>query len=106
MAKVSTGKPFLALLLIAGAPPPQDPEEAGRLQMAHLQHLFQLEAEGKISVFGPMTTDERLKGLIIFNTTSREEVQAWMATDPWVRGGYLGYELYDFFTLPGMKIPG
>ena len=105
MAQVSTGKPYVVLLLVAAAPPPADPEETGRLQMAHLQYLFRLHAEGKTSIFGPMTTDERLRGLIIFNTADKEEVRAWMADDPWIRGGYLSYELYDYFTLPGLSIP-
>lgn len=106
MMKVATGKPFLVLLLTTGpTPPPADAEEAGRLQMAHLQHLFALHASGRSCIFGPMTTDERLRGIIIFNTTDKEAVREWMADDPWIRGGYLDYELYDWFTLPGMKIP-
>ena len=106
MQKVSTGKPFTALFLIAGKPAPEDEKLANQLQLEHLAHLFSLEAEGKSCVFGPMINDERMKGIIIFNTTNKDDIRQWMADDPWIKGGYLTYELYDWFTIPGQKIPG
>ena len=104
MQKVSTGKPFVLLLLITGAPPPEDQEEANHLQMEHLSYLFRLEAEGKSLVFGPTVNDERLRGIIVFNTASKDDVRQWMADDPWIKGGYLTYELYDWFSIPRQGI--
>ena len=54
MQKVSTGKPYVLLLLITGAPPPENQEEANRLQMEHLSYLFRLETEGKSLVSDPL----------------------------------------------------
>ena len=105
MQKVSTGKPFTLLVLLSGRPAPEDPQISGQLQMAHLGHLFSMEAEGKISVFGPVNNDDRMKGIIIFNTTNKEDIYQWMKDDPWIQGGYLRYELYDWFTIPGQRIP-
>ena len=55
MQLVATGKPYTLLILKTGpTPPPQDEAEANRLQMEHLGYLFQMEKEGKSSVFGPI----------------------------------------------------
>lgn len=107
MQKVATGKPFILLLLLTGpTAPPEDQQQTGQLQMAHLSRLFQLEQEGHSCIFGPISNDERLRGLIVFNTTDREKIHGLMADDPWIKGGYLTYELYDWFSIPGQKIPG
>jgi uncharacterized protein YciI len=104
MAKVSTGKPYVLLLLKAGRDPMPE-EDFQQLQMAHLQHLFGLEAEGKAHIFGPVTTEGDLKGLIIFGTADKDEVSAWMQGDPLCDRGIFVYELYDWFAIPGMGIP-
>jgi hypothetical protein len=28
-----------------------------------------------------------------------------MAEDPYIKAGHLKYELYDWFTIPGQKVP-
>jgi uncharacterized protein YciI len=104
MARVSTGKPYVLLLLKAGRDP-MDNEDFQQLQMGHLQHLFGLEAEGKAHIFGPVTTEGDLKGIIIFSTASQDEASAWMQGDPLCDRGIFVYEMYDWFTIPGMGIP-
>ena len=106
MQKLAAGKPFTVLIFLSGKPAPEDESLASQLQMEHLSYLFQMEAEGKCCVFGPMVNDKRLRGLIVFNTASQEDVHQWMSVDPWVKGGYLAYELYDWFSIPGQRIPG
>lgn len=106
MEKVSVGKPFTLLILFAGDPVPDDDALVSQMQLEHLAHLFRLEEEGKSCVFGPISNHEELHGIIIFNTTNREEIHQWMADDPYIKAGHLKYELYDWFTIPGQKIPG
>ncbi|RYY40695.1 MAG: hypothetical protein EOO08_06080 [Chitinophagaceae bacterium] len=105
MAKVGSGKPFVLLLLKAGRDP-MESESFQELQMGHLQHLFGLEAEGKVHLFGPVTTEGDLKGIIVFATASKDEASALMQGDPLCDRGIFVYELYDWFTVPGMGIPG
>ncbi|MDB5196268.1 MAG: hypothetical protein JWP88_639 [Flaviaesturariibacter sp.] len=105
MQTVATGKPFTLLLLVNGKALPKDQMEAGQLQMGHLTHLFTLEREGKASIFGPISNNEKYGGLIIFNTVDKEQIKEWMAEDPFVKGGHFTYELLDWFTIPGQKIP-
>lgn len=104
MQKVSQGKPYILLFLMTGKPLNEEEAVVNELQMRHLAHLFTLEQEGKASVFGPVLNDDRLRGLILFNTANKEEVANWMANDPYIKGGYLTYELHDFFTIPGQQI--
>ena len=104
MQKVSKGKPYTLMFLITGKALELEENIVNQLQMQHLAHLFTLEQEGKASVFGPVSNNERLRGIIIFNTASKEDIAGWMANDPYIKGGYLIYELYDFFTIPGQQI--
>jgi uncharacterized protein YciI len=106
MQKVATGKPFTLLILFAGDPVPDDDMAVTQMQLEHLAHLFTMEDEGKCCVFGPISNHEELHGIIIFNTTNKEDIQKWMADDPYIKAGHLKYELYDWFTIPGQEIPG
>jgi uncharacterized protein YciI len=107
MQVVGKGKSYTLLMLKTGpTPPPADEAESNRLQMEHLAHLFQMEKEGKSSVFGPIVGNETFRGIIIFNTSNKDEIHEWMADDPWVKSGCLVYELLDLFSIPGQKIAG
>ncbi|MFL5739184.1 MAG: YciI family protein [Flavisolibacter sp.] len=105
LEKVSVGKPFTLLLLLAGNPVPDDTNLVNRMQLEHLAHLFTMEHDGKACIFGPISNDEQLHGIIIFNTTNKDDIRQWMSEDPYIKAGHLTYELYDWFTIPGQKIP-
>jgi uncharacterized protein len=105
MQRVATGKPFTLLILFAGDPVPDDDTLVNQMQLGHLAHLFTMEDEGKCCVYGPISNHEELHGIIIFNSTNRDEIHQWMANDPYIKAGHLKYALYDWFTIPGQKIP-
>lgn len=104
MGIVAKGRPFTLLLLLKGTPVPDDEVRVNQMQLEHLAHLFSMEHEGKASVFGPVSNDDQLYGIIIFNTTDKEAIRGWMAEDPYIKAGHLTYALYDWFTIPGQKI--
>jgi uncharacterized protein YciI len=106
MQIVAKGKPFTLLILLSGHPVPDDDALVGQMQLEHLAHLFTMEHEKKCCIFGPISNDERLHGIIVFNSTDKEEIRLWMSTDPYIKAGYLTYELFDWFTIPGQTIPG
>jgi uncharacterized protein YciI len=91
--------------LLPGKPLPQDENLVNQLQVAHLAHLFTLEQQGNVSVYGPIN-HPKLRGIIIFNTNDHEAIAMLMATDPYVQAGYLRYELFDFFSIPGQTLKG
>jgi len=105
MEKVAKGRALTLLILFAGDPVPDDDGLVNQMQLEHLAHLFKLEEEGKSCVYGPISNHEELHGIIIFNTTNKEDIHQWMADDPYIKAGHLKYELYDWFTIPGQKIP-
>ncbi|MDQ3846036.1 MAG: hypothetical protein M3342_18820, partial [Bacteroidota bacterium] len=91
MQKVAKGKLFTLLLLRPGAPLPNGPEKINQLQMGHLAHLFRMEEEGKLSVYGPVMNNQMLNGIIVFNTINKEDIHQWMSDDPNIKAGYLTY---------------
>ena len=105
MQKVAIGKPFTLLILFAGDPVPDDDTVVSQMQLGHLAHLFTMEDEGKCCIYGPISNHDELHGIIIFNTINKEEIHQWMADDPYIKAGHLKYELYDWFTILGQKIP-
>ncbi len=102
---IASGKQYCARLFKAGPNRDQLPEEAEKIQMEHLRYLFQLRAEGKLLINGPILDDPKLKGISIFNTTDAEEVKRLSEEDPAVKAGRLVYEIYHWFGLPGDRLP-
>ena len=103
--KIATGKQYCARLYKTGPNRNQPPAEAEQLQMEHLRYLFQLKAEGKLLINGPVVDDPELKGISIFNTTDKEEVKRLSDGDPAVKAGRLVYEIYLWFGIPGDCLP-
>lgn len=105
MQKVARGKPFTLLIFFAGDPVRDDDSLVNQMQLEHLARLFTMEEEGKCCVYGPISNHEELHGIVIFNTTNKEDIKKWMSDDPYIKAGHLSYELYDWFSIPGQKIP-
>lgn len=104
MAKVAKGKMYTLVLLKSGRSIPKKSQAAEQMQVAHLVHLFTLERDGKISVFGPVMNDPKLRGILVFNSTDAPAIEAELKNDPYIRAGYLKYELLNWFSIPGQKI--
>jgi uncharacterized protein YciI len=104
MAKVAKGKPYTLVFLKSGKKIPTKTLAAQQMQIAHLTNLFTLEQQGKISIFGPIVNDIKLRGIIVFNSTDREYIKNELSNDPYIKAGYLKYELLDWFSIPGQKL--
>jgi uncharacterized protein YciI len=102
---VESGKQYSLRLYKAGPNRDQSPEQADKIQREHLRYLFQLRAEGKLLINGPIIDDPELKGISIFQTTDQEEVKRLSDGDPAVKAGRLVYEIYCWFGLPGDGLP-
>ena len=94
----------LVLLTASGGEPPKD--SAMSWQSQHLQNLFQLHLEKKISVFGPVTgaNPDNLSGIIIFNSTDQNEIKKWISHDPFVAKGIVLLKFYQWFSIPGQQL--
>lgn len=102
---IASGRQYCVRLFKTGSKRDQPPEEMEKIQMEHLRYLFQLRAEGKLLINGPILDDPELKGISIFNTTDIEEVKRLSDADPAVKAGRLVYEIYPWFGLPGDRLP-
>lgn len=102
---VATGRAYCAFFYKAGPHRDLPPAEEEQLQMEHLRYLFQLKAEGKLLINGPVTDDPVLKGIGIFNLTDKEAVKRILDGDPKVKVGWLVYEVHDWFGIPGDSLP-
>ena len=103
--RTSSGKQYCARIYKAGPNRNQPSDEADRIQMEHLRYLFQLRADGKLLINGPVIDDPILKGISIFNTTDIEEVKRLSDGDPAVKAGRVVYEIYHWFGIPGECLP-
>ena len=104
MAKVAKGKMYTLVFLKPGKNIPKKTDADKRMQMDHLLHLFTMEREGKISIFGPVMKNEDIAGIIVFNSTDREFIKSELKNDPYIRSGYLKYDMLDWFSIPGQKL--
>jgi uncharacterized protein YciI len=104
MERVSQGKPYVLLHFRPGKPTPEDKALTDSMQLEHLARLFTLEAQGHSCVFGPVVNNPDLLGIVIFKTTDKELIKTLLSDDPYIKDGYLTYELFDFFTIPGQRI--
>lgn len=104
-ARVERNRWFWLLLFRAGPVRDHDDETAERIQQAHLGHLFELEAAGRLRLFGPVLDAGDLRGIGVVTVPTRAEAEALIADDPAVRAGRLTLEIRPWFTLPGGALP-
>ncbi len=72
---------------------PADKEVAKRLKDEHIAYVKTCCKEGKIHLVGKLVD---AGGLIVFRTETKEEVEAYVAGDPFVRHGARTYEIYEW----------
>jgi uncharacterized protein YciI len=104
-ARVGRNRWFWLLLLMAGPRRDHDEATSERIQREHLRHLFELEADGRLTLFGPVEDAGDLRGIGVLTVPTREEAEAIMADDPAVVAGRLRAEVRPWFTVPGAALP-
>jgi uncharacterized protein YciI len=103
--RVAANRWFWLLLFRPGPDRSQDVATAERIQAEHLAHLFRLEAEGKLTLFGPVLDAGDLRGIGVVTVPTRAEAEVLIAEDPAVRAGRLVLEIRPWFALPGAALP-
>ena len=84
-------------------PPDLPKEKLDQLQEAHLANIRRLAEEKKLLKAGPFEdySGRNVRGMFIFNSQSKEQVQEWVATDPLVKAGRLTPEFLKWFVGKG-----
>lgn len=105
MKQVSKGRQYVLAFLKKGSTETTDTLLQQKLQMEHLQFLFTLKEQKKISIFGPVLNGNDLEGIIIFNSDKIDEVKKILDNEPYMKQGMMKYELFQWFGLPGAVLP-
>jgi uncharacterized protein YciI len=94
----------IARLLSGPTPPLLSAQQEREQQDAHLAHLADLWASGKLIAAGPATGTERLRGVSIF-VCSVEEARALCESDPAVLNGTFVVDYAVWRAPRGMIVP-
>jgi uncharacterized protein YciI len=90
-------KKYVMAFLKRGPNRSASPEEASRLQKAHLDNITRLAEEGKLVLAGPFFGDGDLRGIYVFDVQSIEEAEELTGTDPSIKAGVLEMELLEWY---------
>lgn len=100
--QLASAKAYTLVFLTQGKV--KDDAKAAQNQMPHLQYLFSLKEGGHVSIFGPLTDNSNIRGILIFNVTDIGQVKKLMDGDPHVKAGHLSYEIHPWFGVPGQTL--
>jgi len=75
---------------------PGAPAAGPDAQRAHLQHIADMQAAGKLAAVGPMTDDGPIRGMFVFRT-DEAEARRLASQDPHVRAGRLVLGLFTWW---------
>jgi len=97
-------KKYYMAFLKSGPNREHSSEEAAIIQRGHMDHMNQMAADKQISIAGPFGDDGEMRGIIIFNVPTQEQVEALVAQDPAVIAGRLLLEVHPWWAAQGSKL--
>ena len=99
LSALSTRAQYSFVFLNSRSDKPELPkEELDRLMQGHMGNIRRLAEEGKLIVAGPF---ENGGGIFILNTTSLDEANAWISTDPGVQARRWNIEILHYTPIVG-----
>ena len=75
------------------------------LMTGHLDHQAEQARRGLIVMAGPFGDNGDLRGLLIYDVESREEVEGYLLQDPLVRRKRLAYTIRPWWGAVGTRLP-
>jgi uncharacterized protein YciI len=99
----SSAQSYTFIFLNARADKPELPkEEVDKIMKGHMDNMERLAKEGKLLVAGPFDGGG---GIFIFNTSSQEEAERWLSTDPGVQAQRWKVEILPYQPREGSVCP-
>jgi uncharacterized protein len=90
------------VLLVRRPDPPELAEDVeAALQGQHLAHLNKMRAAGYMAAAGPITNDEELAGICLYQAGSLEKARRLAEDDPKVRSGHFSVRVLSWVTPKG-----
>jgi uncharacterized protein YciI len=97
-------KSYYLVILKTGSANITDKAISDSLFRGHMNNIQRLAAENKMVVAGPMGKNDRTyRGIFILNTSSLEEAQKLVASDPAVQAKVFDAEYYPWFATAALQ---
>lgn len=97
-------KKYYMCLLKRGTNTDMDSASHAKIMEGHLAHFTELMKQGKICIVGPFDDDQDVRGIIIFNASSKEEAEKLESEDPAVKAGRLVMEIRPWWGAKGSML--
>lgn len=97
-------KKYFMAFLKSGQERNQSTEEIARIQAGHMAHIEDMAKKKQICIAGPFGDDGDMKGILIFNVPTIEEVDSLVAQDPAVIAGRLVLEVHPWWAAQGSTL--
>ena len=92
------GMKMYVFVILKTGPITADKIQTDSLFRGHMQNIGRLADAGKLVVAGPMQkNDKNYRGIFILNVTTLDEATLLLNTDPAVKAGLLGAELFQWY---------
>jgi uncharacterized protein YciI len=96
-----TMREYFMCFLKTGPNRSHDSVEAVEIQKGHMANITALAKAGKISMAGPFGDNGEIRGILVFNTATKEEAEKLAAEDPAVKAGRLVVEIHPWWAAKG-----
>jgi hypothetical protein len=102
MEMLGKSKAYTAVILHKG--PNDDIPERQEIIREHGRKNFELRESGVLSIVCPVTENNTVRGIGIFNA-EKQEVEKLLKEDPAIKAGVLIYEMLHVKSFPGDALP-
>jgi uncharacterized protein YciI len=96
--KFEMGTFYLCLLVKGPKWNPSEPTDDNSLRQAHIKYVLGLIEGGHAAIAGPLTDEDRIRGVIVLSATSAEEARSLAEADPAVKSGELAVEVLQWYA--------
>ena len=97
-------KRYYLVILKTGSADITDKAIIDSLFKGHMKNIQKLASENKLSVAGPLAkNDKSYRGIFVLNTSSKEEAEKMVATDPAVQSKMLDAEFYPWYATAALQ---
>lgn len=92
-------KLYFLVVLTTGSNTTTDQKLISESFRGHLDNINRLVKEGKLIIAGPLGENKNnYRGIFIFNSIeSEKELEELLQSDPAIKAGLLGYEIYNWY---------
>lgn len=98
-------KSYIFVILKTGQAQIDDKKKVGELFRGHLENINRLVEQKKLIVAGPFGKNEHnYRGLFIFDSKNKVEVETLLQTDPAIKEKLLEAELFDWYGSAALPV--